>query len=82
MVTEYHFSTCCPFLTDGIKVELIDTAKNIEGEVNINRVVNSNREFLDKWAAIEDIDNCDSKTTIDDLNDLTAQVREVSLYYL
>ena len=50
---------------------------NIEGEEDINRVVDSNREFLDKLAAIEKIDTCDSKITINDLN---AKVREVSLY--
>ena len=67
------------FLIDGI-VNLVDTGKhiqNIKGEEDLNLVVNSNSEFLDKVAAIEKIDTCDSKITINDLN---AKVREVSLY--
>ena len=66
------------FLIDGI-VNLVDTGKhiqNIKGEEDLNLVVNSNSEFLDKVAAIEKIDTCDS-ITIDVLN---AKVREVSLY--
>ena len=55
---------------------MVDIDENIEGEGDLNRVVNSNREFLNKLAAIEEIDNCDSKITINDLN---AKVREVLL---
>ena len=61
---------------------MVDIDENIEGEGDLNRVVNSNREFLDKLAAIEEIDRCDLKTTIDDLNIITSKVREVSLYVL
>ena len=55
---------------------MVDADKNIDGEDDLNRVVNSNSEFLNKLAAIEKIDTCDS-ITIDVLN---AKVREVSLY--
>ena len=58
---------------------MVDIDENIEGEGDLNRVVNSNREFLNKLAAIEEIDNCDSKITINDLN---AKVREVLLYHV
>ena len=72
------FSTCCPFLTDGIEVSLTaDTDDKIDGEDDLNLVVNSNREFLNKLAAIEKIDTCDSTITINVLN---AKVTEVLLY--
>ena len=58
---------------------MVDTDEHIIGEGDLNRVVNSNREFLSKLADIEEIDNCGSKITINDLN---AKVREVLLYVL
>ena len=78
--TILFFSTCCPFLTDGLKVNLNGTDPNIEGENDLNRVVNSNSEFLDKLAAIEKIDNCDQKVIT--INVLNAKVREVSIYVI
>ena len=59
---------------------MVDIEENIEGEGDLNRVVNSNREFLNKLAAIEKIDNCDQKVIT--INVLNAKVREFSIYVI
>ena len=59
---------------------MVDADKNIDGEDDLNRVVNSNSEFLNKLAAIEKIDNCDQKVIT--INVLNAKVREFSIYVI